>query len=373
VDGHDIAAMDAAFDRALHGPLPCVVHVRTQKGYGWQSALDDEEKRLHDVGPGHPPRPGPVPSWSSVIGDLLCEAAENDPRVHAITAAMPGTLGLTGFAARFPERYHDLGIAEQACVAAAAGLASQGMRPFFAVVATFLTRALDQVLYDVALHRLPVVFLLDRAGVTGPDGPSHHGAFDVGMLRNVPGIEIYSPWTVDDVRKVLREALSRDHGPIVIRYPKGRPAPAEQGARVGRQLLREGRDACLVAHGHTVTATLEAARILSDRDRLNCSVWRLSRIHPLDPAMVRYVADQRLVIPVEDVGAAGGLAGPLALELSRWPVRPARIEPLTLPAGFLPHGTREELLTEYGLTPGGIADAVRETLRREPWPGPRPG
>jgi 1-deoxy-D-xylulose-5-phosphate synthase len=366
VDGHDISAMEEAFQAAVQGPLPCVVHVRTQKGHGWPSALTDADKRLHDIGPNHPPAPAVAdsPSWSSLVGDILCEAAAVDSRVHAITAAMSDTVGLDRFRARFPTRHHDLGIAEQACVAAAAGLASQGRRPYFAVVTTFFTRALDQLINDVALHRLPVVFLLDRAGVTGPDGASHHGVYDIGLLRNVPGVEIYSPATATDVRRLVDELLRRDHGPVVIRYPKGRPVADARLARSG--LVRPGSDACLIAHGSTTAIALAAADELQARDRVDCAVWRLSRIHPLDQALVRYAARPLLLVPVEEVSEESGIASSLAYELSVRQGRAVRMRPITLPAGFLPHGAREDLLDEFGFTPTKVAAHVRGALGSVP-------
>lgn len=367
VDGHDIAALDRALRWASDGPTPSVVHIRTQKGNGWPAALADEAKRLHDVGPLHgagDPRARPAArGWSAVVRDLLCELAETDPRVHVITAAMPDTLGLQGFQARFPERYHDLGIAEQACVAFGAGLASQGKRPFFAVVTTFLTRAMDQLLYDVALHRLPVVFLLDRAGVTGPDGPSHHGAYDVGLLRNVPGAEVYSPSFESDLVDILKGALNRDHGPVIVRYPKAKPHRVDDPLPERDGLIRGGADACLVCHGSTADMVFRAARELQDRHGLHVAVWRMQRIHPMESSFTRYAAHQRLVIPVEELGASSGLAGALAAELATSSVHVPRIRPLTLPAGFLPHGTRDELLDEFGFTTAGIRDFVLSAIR----------
>lgn len=362
VDGHDIGELERAFQRALDGPWPAVVHVRTQKGTGWPDALADGAKRLHDVGPrqrGNGRSTAPrTRAWSALAGDLLCELADTDPRVRVITAAMPDTLGLHRFQRRFPERYHDLGIAEQACVAFAAGLASQGLCPFFPVVATFLTRAIDQMLYDIALHGLPVVFLLDRAGITGPDGPSHHGLYDVGLIRNVPGVEVYSPSTELDLVDVLKTALNDRHGPVVVRYPKGTPSGTGSGLSERVGLIRGGGDACLVCHGSTADISLQAAQELQDRHGLQVAVWRMSRIHPLDSSLAWYAAHQSLVIPVEEVGASGGLAGTLAAQLAAVGRRVPRIRPLTLPADFLPFGSREELLAEFGLTKSGIVAFV---------------
>jgi 1-deoxy-D-xylulose-5-phosphate synthase len=357
VDGHDIADLDKAFRWALECDPPCVVHVRTQKGQGWATGIADEVKRGHDCDAASAAR-RTSQSWSAHAAALLCDLAASDPRVHVITAAMPDTLGLLPFQRRFPGRFHDLGIAEQACVAAAAGMASQGQRPFFAVVSTFLTRAIDQVLNDVALHRLPVVFLVDRAGVTGPDGPSHHGVYDVGLLRNVPDAEIHDPVTARELADILHGALAREHGPMAIRYPKGAPLAAGSGPAERSGLIRGGADVCLVTHGAAAPIALLAARELQARHGIECAVWRLSQVHPLDEAFINYAACHRLLMPVEEVAASGSLAGTVAAALTHQQDRPPVIRPLTLPSGFIPHGPRDELLEEFGFTVSGIVNFV---------------
>jgi 1-deoxy-D-xylulose-5-phosphate synthase len=272
---------------------------------------------------------------------------------------MASTVGLTEFQTSFPDRFHDLGIAEQACVAMAAGLASQGMRPFFPVVTTFMTRAIDQLIYDVALHGLPVVLLLDRAGVTGPDGPSHHGLFDVGLLRTVPQIEIYAPWTAQDVSDVLGDCLTRDHGLVVLRYPKDHPAEVDHAYIGAGGLVRYGAGICLVAHGATVTLVLQAAEILERRYGIDCDVWRVARLHPLDPTLVKHAASARLVVTVEETGKASSMAPALQYEIIQQHGNAVPVERLSLPDGFLPHGGRSELLAEFGFTADAVAEFVR--------------
>src|SRR5215203_5432403 len=227
VDGHDIAALETAFHNAveLSAEGPIVVHVITQKGRGYSPAEDDDEKHLHDA-PVFDPLTGPpkaVPTgYTQAFAEAVIKEAEADPRLVAITAAMPGPTGLLPFQARFPDRFFDVGIAEQHAVTGATGMAMGGLRPVVAIYSTFLNRAWDQVVYDVALHRLPVVFCLDRAGITGPDGASHHGVHDMALLARVPGMRVLAPSSAQDLQQMLHDALHlTDAGPVAIRYARG--------------------------------------------------------------------------------------------------------------------------------------------------------
>jgi 1-deoxy-D-xylulose-5-phosphate synthase len=365
VDGHDLAALDVAFLAAAQVSDPVAVHVRTQKGHGWAPALQDEVKRLHDVSAASPPIRQTPQTWAAVFGDALCDLAERDDRVHVITAAMPDTLGLLGFRERFPDRYHDVGICEQLAVALAAGLAEEGCRPIFAVVSTFLTRAIDQVLFDVALHHLPVTIVVDRAGVTGPDGPSHHGVFDVGLLRMVPGIEIYSPATGCQLVSLLHAAVARERGPVVIRYAKGGPIiePPVVHATPWATLRRRGTEACLLAHGATVATALQAATVLENQHRRSTSVWDVTRLHPCVPEVLADSAKYTAVATVEDLITGTGLAANLYPYLTqrRGPV-PNFIE-IALPSQFLPWGIREDLLREFGVDAEEVVRRVMNALR----------
>ena len=227
VDGHDINALEDAFAKAveLSAEGPIVVHVLTQKGRGYSPAEDDDEKHLHDT-PVFDPAIGPPPAlpsgYTQAFADAIIKEADADSRVVAITAAMPGPTGLLPFQARFPGRFFDVGIAEQHAVTGAAGMAMGGLRPIVAIYSTFLSRAWDQVVYDVALHRLPVIFCLDRAGITGDDGPSHHGVYDMALLAKVPGMRVLAPSSLQELQVMLHDAVGlADAGPVVIRYPKG--------------------------------------------------------------------------------------------------------------------------------------------------------
>src|SRR3954453_12751382 len=254
VNGHDVAEMEFVLRQAAEFDGPIVVHVLTRKGKGYPFAEDDEEKCLHDA-PVFDPVTGPPEGWSSPKGytqafsEALLAAAERDKRVVAITAAMPGPTGLLPFQARFPDRFFDVGIAEQHAVTAAAGMAMGCLRPVVAVYSTFLSRAWDQVVYDVALHRLPVVFALDRAGITGDDGPSHHGILDMALGLKIPGMTVFAPSSAQEGSVMLREAFALE-GPAMVRYPKtaARQVPFDQvGSGLTARKVRDGTgDVCIL-------------------------------------------------------------------------------------------------------------------------------
>ncbi len=251
VDGHDIAALEHAFRNAveLSSEGPIVVHVTTQKGRGYPPAEDDDEKHLHDA-PVFDPLVGPpkaVPTgYTQAFAEAIIKEADADSRIVAITAAMAGPTGLLPFQARFPDRFFDVGIAEQHAVTGAAGMAMGGLRPVVAIYSTFLNRAWDQVVYDVALHRLPVVFCLDRAGITGPDGASHHGVYDMAMLAKVPGMRVLAPSSAQELQQMLHDATSlADGGPVAIRYPRGQArdvAEHEVGVGLRARRIRAAED-----------------------------------------------------------------------------------------------------------------------------------
>ncbi|WP_407562771.1 1-deoxy-D-xylulose-5-phosphate synthase [Streptomyces sp. 184] len=365
VDGHDTAAVESALRRAkrFHGPV--LVHCLTEKGRGYQPALDDEADHFHTVGvmdplTCEPVAPATAPSWTSVFSDELVRIGAERDDVVAITAAMLHPTGLAAFAAAYPGRVWDVGIAEQHAAVSAAGLATGGLHPVVAVYATFLDRAFDQVLMDVALHRCGVTFVLDRAGVTGPDGASHHGMWDMSILQVVPGLRIAAPRDADQLRAQLREAVAVDDTPTVVRFPRGtvsEPIPAT--ARIGgMDVLRrdEREDVLLVAAGAMAPVCLEAAGLLAGRG-LGCTVVDPRWVKPVD-AQLPPLADRfRVVAVAEDNSVGSGVGAAVARAL-----RDAEVDvPLRtfgLPERFLPHGTRAEVLAEAGLTPARIAAAV---------------
>ncbi|MEU7201191.1 1-deoxy-D-xylulose-5-phosphate synthase [Streptomyces sp. NPDC045470] len=372
IDGHDIAAVESALRRAarFHGPV--LVHCRTEKGRGFRPALEDEADRFHTVGAMDPLTCAPVappgpPSWTSVFGDEMVRIGEERPDVVAITAAMLQPVGLGKFAAAFPDRTWDVGIAEQHAATSAAGLATGGLHPVFAVYATFLNRAFDQVLMDVALHRCGVTFVLDRAGVTGTDGPSHNGMWDMSVLGVVPGLRIAAPRDADQLRAELREAVDVDDAPTVLRFPKesvGEPVPALE--RIGGvDVLARGEraDVLLVSVGVMAPVCLEAAGLLAERG-IGVTVVDPRWVKPVDPALVRLAAGHAAVAVVEDNSRNGGVGSAVGQALRDADVD-VPLRTFGIPEQFLAHGKRGEVLADIGLTPAEIAGRISASLARK--------
>jgi 1-deoxy-D-xylulose-5-phosphate synthase len=361
VDGHDVAAVEAALREAAGRGRPVVVHVLTRKGRGYAPAEDDDEKCLHDVSPfdlrsGPVRRRGPGSRYTDVFSRALVAAGERDPSVVVLTAAMPGSTGILPFRSRFPGRCFDVGIAEQHCVTAAAGLAMAGLRPVVAVYSTFLTRAFDQVNLDVGLHGLPVVFCIDRAGITGPDGPSHHGLLDLALLAGVPGMTVFAPSSAGELEMMLAEALTAS-GPCALRWPNAAARPAGGAVGAGRQARRigAGHDVCLLAVGRLVAAAEDAADRLAQLG-LAATVWDVRVAAPLDPAMLADAARHPAVVTAEDGVADGGIGQRIAARLAG-PDGPA-VAVLGTPREYLPHGDPGALLAALGLDGAGIAGAA---------------
>ncbi|MCX5107964.1 1-deoxy-D-xylulose-5-phosphate synthase [Streptomyces sp. NBC_00378] len=369
IDGHDIAAVESALHRAkrFHGPV--LVHCLTEKGRGYPPALLDDADRFHAVGAMDPLTCAPLapvggPSWTSVFGDEIAAIGAERPDVVAITAAMLHPVGLTKFAEAFPDRVWDVGIAEQHAAVSAAGLATGGLHPVVAVYATFLNRAFDQLLMDVALHRCGVTFVLDRAGVTGPDGPSHNGMWDMSVLQVVPGLRIAAPRDAGELRAQLREAVAVDDAPTVIRFPKesvGEPVPAV-GRIGGMDVLHraDDPDVLLVAVGVLAPVCLKAADLLAGAG-IRCTVVDPRWVKPVDGELPPLAARHRLVAVVEDNSRAGGVGSAVGQAL-----RDAGVDvPLRtfgIPEQFLAHGKRAEVLADIGLTPVEIAGRISAAL-----------
>jgi len=363
VDGHDVEAVEEALRKARALRSPVVVHVRTTKGRGFEPAETDPHDRLHAVSP---PRTGPArPSWTSHAGDELVRIGERRADVVALTAAMLEPTGLAPFAAAFHDRVVDVGIAEQHAVTSAAGLALGGLHPVVAVYATFLNRAFDQVLLDVGLHRLPVTLVLDRAGVTGSDGPSHNGMWDLSVLGIVPGMRVAAPRDATRLRELLREAVDDDRGPTAVRFPKGSPCadlPAV-GRIGGADVLVDGGRAgvLLLALGPLAAAAVEAAERLRGSG-IAATVVDPRWVLPVERALAAHAAGHRLVVTVEDNGLAGGFGDAMGRALQE---AGGAVELLTLglPQEYLEGGEREQLLAEHGLDAAGITAAVLARLR----------
>ncbi len=366
VDGHNVAQLTHLLRYAKDLNCPVVVHVKTVKGKGYTPA-EAEPDRFHGTGPFDPVTGAPIKSagsnFSSVFGDTLCSLAERDPTVCAITAAMQSGTGLDRFAARFPERFFDVGIAEGHAVAMAGGLAKQGMTPVFAVYSTFLQRSYDMLLHDIALSGLHAVFAVDRAGLVGDDGETHHGVFDVAYLTSVPGMKVLCPSNYAELKSSLTHALYKERGPVAIRYPRGGEGAytADSGA-VGTVILREGTDAAIVTYGTMVNEALAAADRLAEKG-ISARVIKLCSVSPLDVSPVETAAREGLpVLVAEEVAAAGCVGQRIALELLSRGVSPKGFTTLNLGERFVTHGTVPQLRRLCGIDSEGIYQKVLEVL-----------
>ncbi len=370
IDGHDLATVERALRLACRLSGPVVLHVVTEKGRGYAPALADEIDKLHSVSAGAVTavQPAPAPrrvSYTDVFGACLLRAAAADPAVVAITAAMASSTGLLEFAERYPDRLYDVGIAEQHAVTFAAGLAIGGYHPVVCIYSTFLQRAFDQVITDVALHRLPVTFVLDRSGVTGDDGSSHHGMFDLSYLRTVPGMVVATPRDARELGRLLATGLAHD-GPFALRYPKGAVPQLEVDLEpilpVGswEVVHRGGGDVCLIAAGKMVAVAENAATLLLEAG-VGATVLNARFVKPLDERLPEWAQQHRALVTVEDGTARGGLGAAVSEALAAaGVVRPIRH--LALPDRFLPHGTQAEILAAAGLTAAGVAGLARAAL-----------
>ena len=412
IDGHDIDVMEQAFAHAAEWDGPIVVHVLTQKGRGYGPAEQDDIQRLHDVkatkvgtlenaigssagvavggsagtdvggvaSPASAPDPEATHSplrtttYTDAFTRALLRAAEDDPRVVALTAAMPGPTGLLPFQARFPARFFDVGIAEQHEVTSAAGMAMAGLRPVVAVYSTFFSRAFDQANLDVGLHGSPVVFVLDRAGITGDDGPIHHGILDMALALAIPGMTVFAPSAAEEIAPMLRTALELP-GPSTIRFPKTAPRhidESEVGEGLSARQLRSGDGSvCLLGVGKLVEACLVAADELA-AEGIAATVWDVRVVSPPDPDMLADAARHSVVVTAED-GVRHGGAGAFivdAVEASTASLALGQRGPITrtlgVPREFIAQGKADDILQSLGLNGTGIAESVRGALRSVP-------
>lgn len=369
IDGHDLGAVETALQQAKGYGAPVLVHCITRKGKGFLAAENHEEDQFHAVGQidahtGEPLASVTPATWTSVFADELVAVGAEHPDVVAITAAMLHPTGLNRFAAQYPQRVFDVGIAEQHAMASAAGLAAAGLHPVVAIYATFLNRAFDQLLMDVAMHGLGVTVVLDRAGVTGSDGASHNGMWDLNILQAVPGLHLAAPRDATRLREALRHSVSIDDAPSVIRFSKERipddlPAVRHQD---GFDLLRvdDAARVLIVGHGQMMGLAMDVAHRLSEQGigvQVVDPLWAL----PVNPALVSLASEQELVVSIEDGLAVGGLGARLGQELRAVGAQ-TRLLTFGVPAQFLEHASRGELLTEMGLTGQDISRQVIETL-----------
>lgn len=366
IDGHSVSAVQSAVARATQVDGPVIVHAVTRKGQGYTHA-EDKPDAFHGIGPfsidtGKANGSGGPPSYTDVFGSAIIAEAVRDERIIAITAAMPSGTGLDRFAARFPGRFFDVGIAEQHAVGLAAGLAAGGRRPVVAIYSTFLQRAYDQLIMDIALQNLPVVFCLDRAGLVGEDGPTHHGVFDLTYLRSVPNLMVLAPADEAELVHMLHTALASD-GPVAIRYPRGAGAGVAlpeipEVLEAGRAELRaRGDDVALLAVGRMVGPSQEAARLLAD-DGVSASVLNMRWVKPLDlEAVAEAAGTHRLLVTVEENTGLGGMGAAVLEALTDLGIEVPVLR-LSVPDCFVTHGAMGKLLAEVGLTPEGIRAAV---------------
>lgn len=373
IDGHNFELLSEVLEKAKKMQGPILIHVLTCKGKGYKPAECNPDK-FHGVGPyciesGEVAKSSSIPTYTNVFGDTLLELAKQDSRIVAITAAMPGGTGLKKFAAQFPKRFFDVGIAEQNAVTMAAGMAVKGMRPVVALYSTFAQRAYDQILHDICLQNLPVIFALDRAGIVGEDGPTHHGLFDYSYLRHIPNLVIMAPKDEDELRHMLLTA-TKMNGPVVIRYPRscGLGMSLDQPVRqitIGKaEELASGTDVVFLAVGSMVEPCLAASKQLAAKG-IQAGVVNARFIKPMDEEMIRKLSREfRNIITVEENMLAGGFGSAVLEYIHTQNFNWVRVLCLGVPDQFIEQGKRAQLLEKYGLTAEGIVSSVSSFVQK---------
>ena len=357
-DGHDIEEIEQALSNAVEFEGPVVVHALTQKGRGHPPAEMDSIKHMHDTSG---MKSG---SYTEAFSETLVKIGESNSNVVAITAAMPDSTGLLSFRERFPERCFDVGIAEQHAVTAAAGMALGGLRPVVAIYSTFLTRAIDQINLDVGLHELPVIFCIDRAGVTGDDGPSHHGLLDISLLSKIPKMKIFAPSSYQELQQMLEDSIEITDGPVAIRWPKT-PAPQVEWNEVGsgtdaRKVIETPgkKEVCILAAGKMLA---EALGVLKQPQGINATIWDPRILHPLDKEMLADAMKHKLVVTIEDGYVEGGFGSSVLSHINR-EQSDCRVINLGVPLSFHSHDKPDSLLSSFGLNAVEIAKTIEQAL-----------
>jgi len=371
IQGHDLPALLAVLENVKRIEGPILLHVMTKKGKGYQPAEDTPDK-FHGIAPVKPAgaasaKPAP-PSYTQVFGETLVKLGASDPKVVAITAAMPDGTGLTPFSKKFPERFFDVGIAEQHALTFASGLAAEGFRPVAAIYSTFTQRAYDQVFHDICLQKLPVTLALDRAGLVGDDGPTHHGAFDISYLRHLPELTVMAPKDENELQHMLKTALYCGR-PVSVRYPRGAgfgvPLDSElRELEIGKgELLQEGDDLTLVAIGSTVYPALEAAALLKEQG-ISAAVVNARFIKPLDSELILAQAEKTgCLVTVEENALQGGFGSAVLEAVSDAGLSSLRVKRIGIPDSFIEHGSQDQLRKDLGLDGPGIAATCQAFLR----------
>ena len=366
VDGHDVSELTALLRKAKEIKGPVLIHVLTQKGRGYAPA-EAEPSRFHGIGKFDPETgeslSAPKVTFSQVFGDTMLQLAKESDRVCAITAAMPGGTGLTAFQAQYPKRTFDVGIAEEHAVSMACGLAKQGMTPVVAIYSTFLQRGYDQIMQDIAMLKLHVVLAVDRAGLVGEDGETHHGVYDVGFLRHAPGMTVLAPASCAELIEMLRWAVLECGGPVAVRYPRGGDGSYTASAWDSESCVavhREGKNYAIVTYGTLVNNALAAADILAG-EGINVGIIRLTRLSPLaEPDLKAALSGYKNVLVVEETATGAGIHQEIA-----WILRDHKVDCIDLGPEYVTHGSVAELYKAHGLDPMSIANKIREVSTHE--------
>ncbi len=367
VDGHDLPELIRILRTAKAMKQPVLIHVQTQKGRGYQPA-EEQPAKFHGIGKfdestGQTPRSS-ARTFSEAFGDTLTELAGDDSRVCAITAAMPSGTGLLGFKAQYPDRLFDVGIAEEHAVSMAGGLAKQGAVPVVALYSTFLQRSYDQILQDIAILKLHVVLAVDRAGLVGEDGETHHGVFDVGFLRQAPGMTLLAPASTRELSQMLRWAVKDCQGPVAIRYPRGGDGAFTDSLwqpNAGAVSHRQGRDCTVVTYGTLVNQALEAARLLEEQG-ISVAVVRLTRLAPLEEETIFGLVSTKNVLVMEETGENSGLSAAIGYALQK---NDCHVEHIDLGSAYVTHGSVKELYKSHGLDGASVASRIKEAFGYE--------
>ena len=365
IDGHNIAHLVTTFKNLINLHEPILIHVITKKGKGYKFAEDDPAS-FHGTGPFDPMTGKKIRSESAItftqaFGDKVAELAGKDPRIVGITAAMLDGAGFGKFATIFPERFFDVGIAEEHAIGFAAGLARNGFRPVVSIYSTFLQRGYDQIIHDVCLQNLPVILCLDRAGLVGEDGPTHHGLFDIAYLRNIPNLTLMAPASPRELTEMLELAITIK-GPAAIRYPKGASQLSEDPftpVELGRaEVLKKGKDVAIIALGSMVASAVESAALLAKKN-IDVAVINARFVKPLDETLfLSLFKDIKKVVTVEEGVLEGGFGASILEFIEKNSVSGMKVKRIGLPARFIEHGKRGELLVNYNLTPDAICDVI---------------
>ncbi|MFQ5512295.1 MAG: 1-deoxy-D-xylulose-5-phosphate synthase [Candidatus Krumholzibacteriia bacterium] len=374
VDGHNVEFLVKTLRDLKHIRGPVLLHVITEKGKGVER-VDKDSQRFHAVSsfgkvPGDRPKnTGGPPAYTSIVGKTIVELGHDNKKIVAITAAMPDGTGLAAFAAEFPKRFFDVGIAEQHAITFSGGLSTEGYIPVAAIYSTFLQRAYDQIIHDVGIQRLPVRFIMDRAGVVGEDGPTHHGVFDISYLRCVPNFVLMAPRDENELRHMMRTMIDYGEGPIALRIPRGSGVGVQMDAEmkslsIGKaEVLREGKDVLFLAYGTCVYPALEAASLL-DRHRVHSTVVNARFAKPIDTDLIDVLLQSEpLVITAEENVLSGGFGSGVLQHLSEIGYDTGRVKMLGVPDRFIEHAPRGDLLVECGLTAENFAQTALDMLQ----------